>query len=799
MFRNLLKISFRNLFKNKVHTSVNILGLSLGISAAIVIYRIISFDTSFDTFYSNFDSIYRVVVNEYTADGDIHYLSGGPYPMRESFKEDFPEAEYFTIVDANLPNVVIEIGEGDEAVKYDEYHDNIVFVDPDYFKIFDINLLYGNSTKPFNGPLNVAISEQYAEKYFGDPSQAVGKIFRFNNNYDLTVSSVYSNPRKNSDFPFDMLVSMDLGEGNKRGWDGWMASSSGVQFFLKVKDNVSVEDFKARLKGYVNEHKDEGNPDNYEVLLQPLADLHYDTERYVLSGRSTSKEAIITLSVIGILLLLAACINFINLNTALVASRAKEIGVRKVLGSHRFMLMLQFIIETGLLTITSVILSLGIAELTLLYIDKLIGFSIPSQGFSLELIMFILILTIAVTLLASLYPAFILSGYNPIKALKSKMLVSQAGSTPVKKILIVVQQLIAQALLIIVITITQQVDYFTHKSVGIDTETLMDFGVPNSATTKQLETLRNEMMRLSNVKDVTFSNTGSVSNNSWGGNLQVTVNNESQRIGHQIKLVDEHYVPTLGLQLIAGKNIKNDTSQFLINETSLKYLGVENPNDVIGLPATYWDNMKGEIVGVVKDFNTRSLHSEIKPIIFAYQEGGTFSGTIRFNTFDRNSIKEVSEVWNAQFPELFFTCQFLDDRIEQFYSNERRQAHVFTTFGVIAILISLIGLLGLISHMTNAKTKEIGIRKVLGASVLNVVYMLGRDFLLMVIIAFAIAVPLAYTFLESWLSDFKYRIDLSPSIFILALTATLVLTILTVGYKSARAALSNPVDALSDE
>ncbi len=577
-----------------------------------------------------------------------------------------------------------------------------------------------------------------------------------------------------------------------------MSSSSAVQFFVKAKENVSYDQFSENVAGYINDHKGK-NPDDFEVLLQPLNEMHFDNDRYVLSGRASSWESVYTLMAIGILLIVAACINFINLNTALITKRTKEIGVRKTLGSTRGLLIMQFIAETALISLSAIIISLGLSEVALLQIESLIGFVLPSSGFSLSLVLFLVILFILVTVLSSLYPAFILSGYNVVKALKGKKLNANTGGVSLRKSLIVIQLFIAQALIIVVVAITNQIDYFLNVPIGLQTEAVVEFSLPGYVTEDKLEALRTRLNNDDNVELISFSNTGSISNNTWGTNINYNFNGDAERLGAQVKVIDTTYIPIYNIELVAGNNLKADSTQVLINETALKKMGFTDPRDVIGLPLKFWGVNDGVVVGVVKDFNTKSLHEGIEPVLFTYSPSLFFNGAARMKSVDKNSIEHLKREWEAAFPDLIFSYQFLDDHIAQFYDNEKRVGRIFSTFGFIALSIGAIGLLGLISFMVNSKIKEIGIRKVLGASVNQVVVMLTKDFVMLTVIAFILAVPVAFYFLESWLADFEYRIPLTVGIFLVALVATLIITLSAVSFKAISAAIANPVNALKDE
>jgi len=795
MLRNLLKISLRNLIKNKSHTAINVAGLSLGLTAAIIIYKVVMFEMSFDKYHESSEHTYRLVIDA-LAEGERYKQSGVPYKVGENFKEDFAEVKYFTIVDRNIGSPVITFAD-DESKKFGEKSRKIAFVNEDYFRMFDYNFIAGDATNPFGAASTVVLSKNLAEKYFGEHTNALGKVIIVNNEFELTVSAIVENPPLHTDFPFEILASIELGEEKDRAWGDWVSSSSSVQFYVTKKENVSIASFQDNVIDYINTNKSPEDPDAYELLLEPLSSQHFNTERYNLSGRSTSYETILTLSVIGALLILAACINFINLNTALVSKRAKEIGVRKVLGSSRAMLVTQFISETAIIVLFSIVISLGLAELSLIRIEALTGFTVPHGQYDLDVWIFLSLLFVVVTLLSSFYPAIVLSGYRPVEALKSKTNLQRSGGFSLRKILIIVQLFIAQALIIVIFAMSEQISYFMNAPLGIDTEAVVVFNIPDPPSDEKFETFRNQLTSHPDVRSATFSNTGSISNNTWGGVIEFT-KDEPQRVSSRVKLIDEYYVSLFDIELLAGRNIKTDTAQYLINEKLLYEMGFENPEDVLGLRLTYWDR-EGTVIGVVKNFNSTSLHSEMSPVLFAYNPRLFYQAAVKLEKIDQEALTHIKNEWEAQFPNFIYSNSFLDDDISQFYESEQRAQKVFSTFGAVALFIGAIGLLGLISFMTNSKTKEIGVRKVLGASVEQVIVMLTKDFVWLVLVAAILAVPASYYFLDTWLSNFEYRIPISIKLFLGGLISTLIITIAIVSFKSYKAASVNPVESLKDE
>lgn len=795
MLRNLLKISLRNLIKNKSHTAINVAGLSLGLTAAIIIYKVVMFEMSFDKYHENSEHTYRLVIDA-LAEGERYKQSGVPYKVGENFKADFAEVKYFTIVDRNIGSPVITFAD-DESKKFGEKSRKIAFVNEDYFRMFDYKFIAGDAASPFGSASTVVLSKNLADKYFGDHTNALGKVIIVNNEYELTVSAIVENPPLHTDFPFEILVSIELGEEKDRAWGDWVSSSSSVQFYVTKKENVAITSFQDNAIDYINTNKSPEDPDTYELILESLSSQHFNTERYNLSGRSTSYETILTLSVIGALLILAACINFINLNTALVSKRAKEIGVRKVLGSSRTMLVAQFISETAIIVLFSMVISLGLAELSLIRIEALTGFTVPQGQYNLDVWIFLAVLFVMVTLLSSFYPAMVLSGYRPAEALKSKANLQRSGGFSLRKILIIVQLFIAQALIIVIFAMSEQISYFMNAPLGIDTEAVVIFNIPDPPSAEKFETFRNQLTSHPDVRSATFSNTGSISNNTWGGVIEFT-NNEPQRVSSRVKLIDEHYLTLFDIELLAGRNIKTDTAQYLINERLLYEMGYENPEDVLGLRVTYWGR-EGTIIGVIKNFNSTSLHAEMSPVLFAYNPNLYFQAAVKLEQINQTALDHIKNEWEALFPTFIYSNSFLDDDIVQFYESEQRAQKVFSTFGAVALFIGAIGLLGLISFMTNSKTKEIGVRKVLGASVEQVIVMLSKDFVWLVLIAAILAVPVSYYFLDTWLGNFEYRIPISAKLFLGGLISTLIITIAIVSFKSYKAASVNPVESLKDE
>lgn len=796
MWSNYLKIALRNLRKNKTHTGINLMGLTIGISAAILIFAIIRFDTSFDDYHEDTDRIFRLVQSENTA-GDLSYSTGIPFPLRLSFKDDFSEVEYFTLVDNNTDDI-ISFERNGEKVKFQE--DNTVgcFVMADYFRIFNYSFLHGSPATIFEHKHSVVLSKRMAEKYFGTYQQAIGQEIRLNNKYDVSVSGIVENAPHNTDLPFQIFVNFQVGE-KDRTWDSWSATSNSVHGYIKLKENVAMASFSDKLLGYVQSHLSPNYPSEIKIYSQPLNEVHSDPKFGTFSGRIASNRENFTLVLIGALLLLAACINFINLNTALAVKRSKEIGVRKVLGSNRAALVAQFLCETAILTFVAMILSLGLSQIVIKHIEYFIGYSVPGLQIDGIFAVSVLLLFLLVTLLSGLYPSFVLSGFKPILALKNKIQYQQKGSLSLRKSLIVVQLVISQVLIVAVIVVTQQIDHFLTTPIGVNSEGIMEFGIPDNEG-MDYEALKVRLLELDGVEKVSFSNTGSTSYNTWGGIARMTVDTSLIVQQMQVKIIDKSYLETYGISLVAGRNISNDTVRsYLLSEKAVEQLGFSSPEQAIGLTMRIWGK-NAAVIGVVEDFHSTSLHDQIEPMAFWYDPTHLNNTAIKLGEGDwKTTIASAQNIWEEYFPNYIFQYSFLDETIEQFYVNEERLSKTFSLFTVIALFIGGIGLLGLMSYLVSARTKEIGVRKILGARLAQILTLLTMDFVKMVGIAFIVAVPVSWYFMHEWLKDFESKIEISLWIYLSAFMVSLLITLLIIGWKSFRAAVTNPVEALKYE
>lgn len=799
MLKNYLLIAFRSIRKNTAHAVINVLGLALGITCSIVIFLILRFEFSYDDFHPEGDRLYRIVT-EFTKSEKPGYNSGMTYPLPEALRQDFADLEYVALVDGNLYDPVITIPKQDGTV--DRYKEtDVVFTDPEYLKMFHHDWIEGNSDA-LQREKTVVLTASLAKKYFGNES-ALNKTINFNNEFDVTVTGVVSDPPPNTDFPFRIILSLRLGK-DKRGWEGWAATSSSLNCYVRLKETTSKDAFEAKLKDwhlkyFTGDNEEDGKYRRY--FLQPLSEIHFDTRFDNFGGRVVSTVTLLSLSVIGILLLLTACINFINLNTVLIVKRSKEAGVRKTLGSSHGQLIWQFMGETFLISVLALFISAGLSELLLVNLTPILGYKLSFFSMLDSLtVMYLMIMPILVTVLAGLYPAIRLSRFQPAKTLKSGLTSSYGEGLTLRRGLIVFQLFISQALVITTIIITQQINHFMAQPIGLDSEAVVEFLLPENKP-EIIQTLKERLSRIPGVEHVAMSNTGSTSENSWGGDFEATVNNNLIKTYTNVKYADEGFLKTYGLSLIHGENlIKSDTAnRFVVNEKFTKALGFQNPEDAIGVPVDMW-NSKAVITGVVKDFNATPLQFQLTPVIILSRTSAYFIGAARLNTRDMHqTIAEIRKTWEGLYPNYVFEHTFLDEQIARFYDAERRNSYTMGFFSIVAIFIGCIGLFGLVSFMVQQKIKEIGIRKTFGASVAQIVAILSREFILLIGISFLLSAPLAFYFMQKWLSNFAYKYTITGLEFLAGLSVTLVISMLTVGYRSIRAAKANPIDALRTE
>lgn len=799
MLKNYFKTAWQNLRSHKRYVAINTIGLAVGIAACLLIFLLIQYETSFDGFHKDKERIYRVVGATKTGDG-MNYSSGSAFPVAEGLRIDYPQLEQVARIYARGENQITLLDDKANAAQK-KFKANIFYAEPDFFNIFNFPLLAGDSKTALSEKNTAVLTQETAEKYFGDWHAAIGKFIKYNNDYVYKVTGVLKNIPVNTDFPLQVVLSFKNSVQEEISMD-WASQDGSLNTFVVLPENISAQQFDNDLKAFVKKHTP---PEfaNQGYILQPLGNMHYESEFGTYRGTTFSKELITALSLTGFFLLIIACINFINLATAQAVNRSKEVGIRKVLGSSKKQLIIQFLSETFLITLASVVISIVFAFIVLPLLNNLLQTSLAIQpGF--PLIAFLFSIIIIVTFLSGFYPAIVLSGFNPIKVLKSKFTSNTAGGISMRRVLVVFQFTIAQALIIATLIVVSQMNFFQNASMGFDKDAIVMVPIPNdSARQTKMDALKIQLLQLSGIKNVSISAFSPMDKAGWSGDIKFDNAVKKSDFNPDLKWADADYFKTYNIQFIAGMPYSQaDTvSGFVVNELMVKKLGFKNSEDILGKKIDFSDGtLVAPVVGVVKNFNGSSMEKEMEPTVLASWKMVSRLINIKLQPQHASqTLAAIEKLWNNTYPDFIYEYQFLDDKIASFYKQERQLSQLYQICAGIAIFISCLGLYGFVSFMAVRRTKEVGVRKVLGASVMNIIYLFTKEFTLLIVIAFSIAAPLAYYFMHEWLQKFAYRIDITAGIFLLTILASVVIAWLTVGYQAIKAAVTNPVKSLRAE
>lgn len=785
MIRNYIKTAWRNLLKNKFYSVINIAGLTLGLAIGILILLWVQDELSFDTFHRNAKNIYRL---------DIQ---GGTGTTKQIF--DFGVAPIAQLAKQELPDVT-----GATRFTYDvnfsmyKYQDKVfgdervIFSDPTLFSMFDFPLIEGNNSKPFPDDNTVVITKTTAHKFFGD-ADPIGKVIIADDKQNFTVSGVINDMPKNSDFQLDMILPMSyhfkamLAQGQD------MNNNFGTlnyPAFLQLKPGASIKDIEAKILKIHLKHSPGDTDASY--LLQPLTKMH-------LYNADLSDKGIGTVRIfiaIAILILVIACINYVNLSTARSMLRSKEISMRKIVGAAKFHLFLQFIIETALLFVIAAVLAIVVAYILMPVFNNISG---KQMVFDLAdyHIWLVILCTIGGTLTASsIYPALLLSSFEPLKALKGKISTG-IGDVMFRKILVVAQFSFSIILIIGTIVITSQLRYIHAKDLGYNKEHVFSFWMRDAAP--HYEAVKAELLKQPGIGGVTRSNQNIVRFGGFTGSADWDGKDPKENlIMHEIS-VDKDFISFFKMKMLDGTSFTGapiDTAHFILNETAIKETGIKDP---VGKRFSM-HGVKGTIMGVVKDFHYASMREKITPAVFYYHP--QYFRTIYIKTTGKDAAQAVAAAgrqfkqYNGQYP---FGYAFLDEIFNNLYKGEQREATLFDYFSGITIFISCLGLLGLAAYTAQVRTREIGVRKVLGATVSGITVMLSMDFLKLVFIAIVIATPVAWYAMNKWLQDFAYRINIQWWVFAVAGILAILIAFATISFQAVKAALMNPVKSLRSE
>jgi putative ABC transport system permease protein len=803
VIKNYIKIALRNIIKHKGFSAINIAGLAIGIACSILILVFVAHELSYDTFHDKADRTYRVAVRASIGDTKINQT----YSSSETFRrllEDFPEIEV-GVKFLNLGRTPIRLG--DKTF----FESQFFAVDETFFDVFTFPLIQGDPKTALKNPNSMVVTKDSALKYFGSVD-AVGKILRADFSYgpgsvDFEITGVSENVPANSHFHYDLLASSETFPSfiNNTGW-----TSNNFITYVVLKEGTTQEWFDEQLKAFTRKHMGgerfdtwiaKGN--SWEYFLQPLTKIHLTSDLNGEFEANGNETYVYIFSVLSIIILLIACINFMNLSTAKSSLRAKEVGMRKVVGSGKSRLVLQFLNESIVLSYIALAIGVILAIVLLPLSDNLIGRPIEIRYFNtLGMIPLLLALGLIVGIISGSYPAFFLSSFKPIAALKGNKTSGKTGSW-LRNILVIAQFTISIFLIIGTLVVNQQLKFFQNKKLGFDKEQVLVISNPGSLGDKTIP-FKEDLRKQPDVINVSGSTTlpgQSFSNFGFGAegvDEQFTLN---------LCICDYDFLDTLKIDMARGrffsKEFTTDSHAAVLNEKAAELLGWEDP---IGKRINNWSRNRGDfvVIGVIKDYHYESLHQEIRPqalfLSTGYYTRVESFISVRLNTANiSETIGRIENAWKTFAPQTPFQYSFLDKDYENLYINERQTRQLFSVFSFLAIFIACLGLFGLASFIADQKTKEIGIRKVLGASVVKIVKNLNGSFLKWVLIANLMAWPIAWFAMNRWLENFAYRIGLSWWMFVLAAVLAVIISLITVSFQTVKAALKNPIESLRYE
>jgi putative ABC transport system permease protein len=794
MIRNYLKIAFRNLWRQRVFSGINILGLAVGMAACFLIFLYVRFELSYDKFHSKADRIYRLATDVITPSETIH-AGITSWAFGPNIKADFPDVA--AVVRINQTEMLVRKGD----VKFQE--DKVLFADSTFFQVFDFGLEKGDAAALLRNPFSVVLSESAARKYFGTADPVGQSLLLTGQDHVATITGVMKDLPANSQIEADMLVSMStLTQRMNKGLDEqW--SNFGATTYLLLQPGADATGLEKKFPLFLERRNGKEMKENqmyYTLFLDPMKDVYLQSDRDDGMEHGNASN-VYTFSIIAVFILLIACINFVNLTTARSTERAKEVGIRKVVGAERGQLMRQFIGESLMLAIIAYGLALVLAMLLLPLFNQLAGKTISTGIFSEgSAILLLLAAAISIGILAGTYPALVLSSFRPIAVLKGRFATGNRGSV-LRKGLVVTQFAISIALIIGTIVVYRQMSFMRNRNLGFTKDQMLildTYGDPSKRALQQ------EIAALPQVKATSLASSVPGGVNSAAYSMVENYKGDMQIANLDLYFVDFDYIPQYKMQVVAGRAFSRDfgtdtTKAMVLNEAAVKLLGYPNAAAAIGRKFQQWGR-EGQIIGVVKNFHFRSLQEPIKPLSIRMEPDASNLLSVQVSPANLpQTLAAIESKWKTLIPKRPYSYYFLDEFFDRQYRGEERFGRLFLNFSILAIFISCLGLLGLAAYSTAQRTKEIGIRKVLGANTGNILNLLSRDFMRLVFLSFFIAVPVAGYFMYGWLQDFAYRTDMSWWIFLLAGVIALFIAFATISFQAAKAALTNPVKSLRTE
>ncbi|HKO79054.1 MAG TPA: ABC transporter permease [Chitinophagaceae bacterium] len=813
MIKNYFKIALRNITRKKVYTTINVLGLSFGICACIVLYLIISYEFSFDSFHPDKKRIYRIIANVTESTGDKLNFAKIPAPVSLEGRSGLSGIDAIAGI---IPyNVKISVPDGDKPAKHFESRADesnyltTVIAEPAYFDIFKYEWLAGNSKTALGYPFTVVLTESKARQYFGAISldKILGKQVVYQDSLVVSISGIVKDWDRNSDLAFTDFISFATLQKSflKRSIsiDSWKQGDLSAWVFTKLSPGTASSQVNAQLGTLVKMH---GDPQTkLTLLLEPLSNIHFNANIIENPIRTAHKPTLYSLIGISLFILLLAIINFINLSTAQSIQRSKEIGVRKVLGSGKAKIVFQFLAETLLLTLLSVLLAVTFVTPVLDLFQSFIPKGVAFRFFESSTFIFLTLVTIITSVFAGLYPARVLSSYLPALNLKGIGAQKNSEGSVLRKGLIVFQFSVSLVFIIGSIVIGNQLKYTSEKDLGFKSEAIITVETPRGEGFGKVAAIAQNIRQIPGVNNVALQWVSPMTDNARGMKLKFK-NTDAKDFWVTQVAGNEDFIPVYQIKLLAGRNlVKADSvKEFVINETLSRLMGNKKPEESLG-KVLYWNDKPYPVAGVVADFHTSSLHDPITPLCIINRPDRESSLAIRLASTGKPSgmIKtttaDIEKEWRKIYPAATFNYRFYDESLAMLYKKDKQTAVLINTAMFITIFISCMGLFGLCMFIAERRKKEIGIRKVLGASIANIVTMLSKDFIILVMIALLIATPIAWYFMDRWLQDFTYRVKISWWVFIIAGLSAILITLITISFQAIKTAIANPIKSLRTE
>ncbi|MBS1663999.1 MAG: ABC transporter permease [Bacteroidetes bacterium] len=785
MLVNYILTAFRYMRRRLGFTLINVLGLALGIASCLLIFLVVRYELGYDAFNTKADRIYRV--NHHSID----YNPRTSPVVAPAMRNDFPElqvAEFF------YNDGIVKVGN-------DRYNEsNYAFADEYVPGVFDYQWIAGDSRTALAAPNSIVLTEKMAHKYFGT-KDAMGQVINLDNQWNCKVTGIIKDLPGNTSLPLPFMVSMSTIKKELSGMNNYYSIPGGNFTYIALPQNYSIERVRSRIHSFMEKNWGKDIAKEATLILQPLRDVHFEQQYlYHTVSPTTSRQTYWALAGIALFIIITACINFINLATGQSASRSKEVGVRKVLGARRPQLIGQFLGETAIQVIVAMLLGVLIAILLISRLKAWLDIGISTNELlDAPVVLLLTILTLLLIPVAGLYPAFVQSAFQPALSLKGASGISRR-SLLLRRGLVVLQFGISQLMIIGTIIVARQMDFFRNRDLGFNKDFVISFFAPDST---HQQTLLHQLTTTPGIAAVSLSSGAPTYSSQFTGfdapQLGVTGENITE-----VKCVDENFTRMFGLTMLAGDTIskrtgKDSISRIVVNETLIERLNIHDPRAAIGQNITV-SGEPAQIIGVVKDFQSESKHKKRRACVLLYNDRQFYSASVRIMPAGmRTTIAHIEKMWSALYPDLLFEYEFLDDHIASFYRQEEKFYTAFRIFSFIAIFIGCLGLYGLIAFATLQRTREIGIRKVLGASIPGILLLFAREFIWLILLAFIVSAPVAWMVMHSWLDSFAYRIGIGWETFLVSIGASLLIAAFTISYKTITAALMNPVQSLRME